>query len=235
MSVALVQQSASVGNFSGTNSAATGVFPTSGVATAGNLLVLPWGHQQYDGHSVAQAATGYSSAGAANQGANHAAAGILYKLAAGGESAATVTNTTAGTSGNSYGTATLAEFSGLDGTAPYVSADSATNSGVGTSASLSSSNPLSESSGLAVAVYAANTTMTGATDPPTGWTDLITLAAGGNLVVACYLIFSSSAQLNPALGAFTSAEWAATISIFKAATAASTAKLLSQLSNQGGF
>ncbi len=212
--MAFVQKSTSTGSFGGTNSATPGAM--SAGATAGNLLVLGWGHQQFDSNTVAMAATGYSSAGSINAPTPLSACGILYKVAAGGETNATANSTTAGAAGSSFGDALLAEFSGLSAT-PYVSADSATNQNNGTTLTVSSSNPLSESSGLAVASFAGNASLAGGTWPPAGWTSLLADPAGGNTNLA-YLIFSSNAQLTASIGTISSGcRMVATLSIFKTA------------------
>lgn len=212
--VAFVQKSTSVGNFGGSNTCTPGAM--SAGATAGNLLILPYGHGQQDSASQSQTATGYTATNSATSGTSKV--GCFYLVATGGETSATIANSTSGSAAYSYGDAVLAEFSGLAAT-PYVSADSATNTGSNvTSLAVSSANPLSETSGLAVIVYDANLSLGGKTWPQSGWTSLDT-DVNGNATLIAYLIFNSNAQLITSLGTITTPDnIAGALTVFKASS-----------------
>lgn len=214
MTVALVQISP-VASWTGANTCT----PTlSAGATANNLIVLPWSHEQFDGNSVAQSSPGFSVATIINQSGDVTATGCLYKVAVGGETSAVITNTTAGSSTQSFGAANAVEFTGLDPNIPFVAADSNTAvQNAGTTLVVSSGNPLSESAGVAIATFSCPGSMAGGTAPPSGWTAINSDLAGGN--VTAYLIFASTAQLSASIGTITTAnQMAASISIFKIPT-----------------
>ena len=229
MTTAFVQKSTTAGKFAGTDAAAPGAF--SGGAAAGNLLVFPWSHLQFDQFSTSMTVAGYSAAKVVNQASNISSTGLLYKVATGGETTATMNVVNGGTSANSFGQNYLAEFSGLDAATPYVVTDSNTATGVSQNLTVSSGNPLSQAAGVAVATFVGNNSLAGATIPPAGWTTIYADATTGETpTVHAYLIYSSAAQLTAALGTATaSSQWAATINIFKAASGSITPPLMGQI------
>lgn len=230
MTVAVVQVSAAAAAWAGgLNSAPT----LPGNSTSGNRIILPWAHQQFDNNSTAVAASGYTSRQSVNQAANIAAVGVLDKAAAGAAETPTAAATTAGASGSSFGASVLLEVSGLDSTAPYVAADSATASGITAAQSVSSGNPLSQASGIAIVAYSTNTSMAGGTWPPTNvaWVDI---HSGLTSEYAfAYFVFSSTAQLIAALTITSAAEWAGMIAIYKAASGTSGVSFRKTLSRIG--
>lgn len=230
MAVALVQISGSKGAFAGGNTATPGALAAG--ATANNLLVAPYGHQQYDFDTAAVTAPGFSPANSVIA-SDVTLAGCLYKIAAGAETGATFTNTTAGLPANSFGDVIIAEFSGLDAIAPYVAGDSNDGEGSGiTSLTVSSANPLSENAGVAIASFASDQSMVGGSWPPAGWNSLVD-DLGGDQIAIAYLIFSSNAQLTAAISSISAAgNIAATVTIFKAATSSSAFR--KTLSSVGG-
>jgi hypothetical protein len=227
VTIAVVQKSASSGGWTASFTAS----PTlPGNSTSGNLIILPWGHQQYDNHSTTVAATGYTGANAVNQTSNVAAAGCIYKAAAGAAETPSVVATTSGVAGSSFGVTGMIEVSGLDPT-PYVSADSNTATGSSTSLAISTSNPLSEGAAFIVVVYSSNTTMAGGTWPPAGWTDFLTNL--GNEYSSAYRIVASNAQISANMTISSAAQWASSITVWKAATA-SFRKTLSSIGGKVG-
>lgn len=228
MSVLFVQTSTSVGSMAGTNTATPAM---AAGATVNNLLILPYAHLQFDAGTQTETAPGFTAANSIIGPSNAPLAGCLYKVAAGGETNATLTNTTSGTAANSFGDVVLAEFSGLANVSPYVSADSNTASGAAvTSLSVSSSNPLSQTSGLAVVCYADAQSLAGHTWPTAGGWISLDNDANANGCLIEYLIFSSNAQLTASLETLnTAGNIAATITIFKAAIVVATAIAAGQL------
>jgi hypothetical protein len=217
VSIALVQQSAATATWSASYTASP-TLPAN--STANNVVLIPCQHAQFDDNTTSYSASGYSATPPANQASAIVGAGLLYKVTTGGAETPTVNAITAGGAGDSYGTCGLAEFSGLNTSSPFVSADSNTATGVGTALSVSTGNPLSQASALIVAVYSGNGSLAGGTWPPAGWTNLWSNLAQG--WAFAFIIVASNAQVTAAMTITTALQWAASLTVFTAAAGAPT-------------
>lgn len=210
-----VVQTGTLGDF---NEASLSATSTISASAAGNRIILAGWHEDAGGASGSIAVSDGTSYSMDLINVHSSSFDYLFcasRVNAGGGTTGVTATYSTGSTANSRGRCVALEVSGLAASA-FDSTNSA-KAGIVTSTTptVTSGSPITNPS-LVICCFQASSTLSGATVPPSGFTQLASdlAAATGSFGWCGYGIFASTAAVTAALGTVASTNWVAQIAVY---------------------